>query len=390
MLIDTHCHYLPQALLSALMQRRAYPRVTGAGTAFGASTPPAGNAAPAGGATTGVEAANGPNAAIDASTVAAGNAEPGASAGLTMEYGVHCAPGPITPKLTDIDVILAEMDDARIDHSVLSVTIPGVDWLEPADAAAVAHACNAETAAHCAAHPDRLSGLAVVPLQAPDEAVAVLRAAVALGCKGAMVYSNVAGDHLDTPARRRFFDAAAELHLPIMLHPTYPLCAPTVAAYGLVEIAGFLFDTTTATLRLICDGLYERHPDFKLIVPHVGSLTPYFAGRIDYFARARPSFAGGLAERIDEHLRKLLIDTACFSPPALKLALDFFGVEQVMFGSDHPFWPMALAGDVLDALDLSAADRAKIEHENAMRLLAIAIETSPRGGLDESPSTLTG
>jgi aminocarboxymuconate-semialdehyde decarboxylase len=322
MLIDMHCHYLPQALLRPLRRRGSTPR------------------------------------AVD-------------QEGKTViEYGPRSAV-PLHPGFTDVDVILEGMAQAGIDHSVLSVTIPGVDWFDHDEAIAIADECNRETADLCRMHADRLSGLATVPLQYPDEAGDVLRRAVEMGLKGAMIYSNVAGGHLDDPDRRRFFDAAAELDVPVLLHPTYPLCAPAVAVHGMIEIAGFLFDTTTAALRLVFDGLYERHPDFKFIVPHAGSLIPYFVGRIDYFGQIRPGSTGQLSTVASEQIRKFHVDTVCNWPPALELALDFFGIDKVMVGSDHPFWPMSMATEVLDSLDLAPGDRAKIEYGNASRLFRL-------------------
>lgn len=322
MIIDMHCHYLPQALLRGLKRRGSSPRISDR----------------------------------DGVTV--------------IDYGPRSAV-PLRPEFTDPDIILREMDEAGVDHSVLSVTIPGVDHFEAGDASALADECNQETASLCQAHPGRLSGLATVPLQFPDEAADVLRRAVDMGLKGAMVYSNVAGGHLDEPERRRFFDTASELDVPILLHPTYPLCAPNVAVHGMIEIAGFLLDTTTAALRLIFDGLYERHPDFKFIVPHAGSLIPYFVGRIDYFGEIRPGSTGDLSAPAGEHIRKLYVDTVCNWPPALELALDFFGVEKVMLGSDRPFWPVSMAANVLDELELDPGDRAKIEYENAAKLFQL-------------------
>jgi predicted TIM-barrel fold metal-dependent hydrolase len=322
MLIDMHCHYMPTVLMRALERRKTAPRIADReGRPF-------------------------------------------------IEYGPRSA-FLITPEFHTAELILERMEAAGVDHSILSVTIPGVDWFDPAEAEAIADACNDETAAIVARHPDRFSGLATVPLQSPDRAAAVLRRAVGIGLKGVMIFSNVAGGHLDEPARRAFFDAAAELDVPVLLHPTYPLCAPTVSAYGMIEIAGFLFDTTAAALRLVFDGLYERHPEFKFIVPHAGSLIPYFVGRIDHFGAARPGSTGAIKGPASEHIRRFYVDTVTDWAPAVRSCLDFFGVDRVMYGSDHPFWPMSSAHGVLDELMLSEVDRAKIDHENAIRLFEL-------------------
>jgi predicted TIM-barrel fold metal-dependent hydrolase len=289
-----------------------------------------------------------------------------------IEYGAGSIT-PLTPVFFEPELILEQMDQAGIDHAVLSVTIPGVDWLHPEDGEEVADASNHETAAIVARHPNRFSGLATVPLQAPERAADVLRRAVKMGLKGAMIYSNVAGGHLDEPPCRVFFETAAALDIPILLHPTYPLCAPSVMRLGMIEIAGFLFDTTTAALRLVFDGLYDRHPDFKFIVPHAGSLLPYFVGRIDHFGRARPGSTGEIQGAAGDHIRKLYVDTVCEWAPAVRFCCDFFGVDRILHGTDHPFWPMPLGPRLLDQLELSAEDRAKIEHKNAARIFRIQL-----------------
>ena len=324
MLIDVHSHYLPKELARALERRAVPPRITTrAGQVF-------------------------------------------------IEYG-EGSTTPLLPVFTEPELILEGMDAARIDHAVLSVTIPGVDWLDPDDGEEVADAANYETASIVAKYADRFSGLATVPLQDPERAVAVLQRAMGMGLKGVMIYSNVAGANLDDPSFRIFFAAAAMLDAPVMLHPTYPLCAPTLMTGALMEMAGFLFDTTTAALRLVLDGLYERHPDFKFVVPHTGGYIPYFAGRIDYVAGARPGGGGALTDYPSKHLKKLYVDTVSGSPPAVRFCCDFFGVDRVMHGTDHPFWPMRLGPMALDGAGLSPADRARVEHENAARLFGIQV-----------------
>ena len=82
------------------------------------------------------------------------------------------------------------------------------------------------------------------------------------------------------------------------------------------------------------------------------------------------------SERADP---QVFVDTVCNWPPALKLTLDFFGVDKLMLGSDHPFWPMSMATEVLDSLHLSPVDRAKIEYENAARLFQLPVTLTSVG-----------
>lgn len=295
-----------------------------------------------------------------------------------IEYGEGSVQ-PLAPVFSDPSQILERMDEAAIDHAVLTVTIPGVDWLAPAEGEEVALAANEETAAIVKRQPSRFSGLATVPLQDGERAVRVLQHASELGLKGAMIYSNVAGGRLDDRSRRAFFDAAAELELPVMLHPTYPLCAPSVMGGGLMEMAGFLFDTTTAALRLVFDGLYERHPAFKFLVPHAGSVIPYLLGRIDMVATTRPGASGALTVPPSEHVKRFYVDTVTGSAQTVRFCCDLFGVDRVMHGTDHPFWPMRSGSSLLDGLGLSREERDMVEHENAIRLFGLQVRTGKAG-----------
>jgi len=293
-----------------------------------------------------------------------------------VAYGPGAA-YPLVDAMVDIDAKLAAMDEGDVGASVLSVNIPGLDLFEAADAPAVARALNDELGDLVRAHPDRLAALAVLPMQAPDAAAEELTRAVDAGLQGAMVYSNVAGRTLDEPDFRPVFAAAAEADAPILIHPTYPLSAASLDAYALIPVLGFLFDTSTATLRLILDGVYDRHPDLKLILGHVGGVLPYIVGRIDYESGRIPGGTGALTVPPSEHLRKLYVDTVSNWPPALTLALAFFGADRILWASDHPFWDPHKTHEALAALDLDADAQQRIEHDNVVSLFPLLEDSAP-------------
>jgi predicted TIM-barrel fold metal-dependent hydrolase len=89
-------------------------------------------------------------------------------------------------------------------------------------------------------------------------------------------------------------------------------------------------------------------------------------------ARARPGAMGALTEAPSEHIRRFYVDTVTASPRSVRYCSDFFGVDRVMHGTDHPFWPMASGPRLLDECGLALRERAKIAHENAARLFGIA------------------
>ncbi|MGH2869929.1 MAG: amidohydrolase family protein [Solirubrobacteraceae bacterium] len=321
--IDVHSHYLAASLVDALQRRTELPRVS-----------------------------QGPN-------------------GRQIEYGqgnIH----PVLPAMGDAELRLREMDEQGIDLALLSINVPGVDWFPAADGPSVAREVNDELADLVSRHPDRFMALATLPLQAPEAAAAELERVMAAGFRGAMIYSNVAGQHLDDPTLRVVFDTAAALEAPIFIHPTFPLTAGTVDAFALIPTLGFMFDTTTAALRLVLDGIYERDPGFRLILSHAASLLPQLAGRIDYEAERHSGGRGALSVNPSEQLSLLYTDSVCVWPPALRSTLELVGPERVMFGSDYPFWDPQRTFDTIKACGLSDADLTAIRSENARRLFGLS------------------
>jgi aminocarboxymuconate-semialdehyde decarboxylase len=267
---------------------------------------------------------------------------------------------PLWREAVDLDAVAERMQQSDIDTSILTVITPSVEGLPPDEGIAVARACNDELADATRRYPGTFEAVAALPWQAPDGAIAELERAAWLGLRGAQVPSNIAGERIDAPRFAPVFGAAAELELPIMLHPAYPLSAATVDSYALTTTLGFLFDTTTAALRLILGGLFVRHPDFKLYLVHVGSVLPYLLGRLDYEAARYDGAMGALSEPPSEHVKLLYTDSVCVWPPALRLALEVFGEDRVMFGTDEPFWQTDRAIEAVEALDLPEEKRRRI------------------------------
>jgi aminocarboxymuconate-semialdehyde decarboxylase len=288
---------------------------------------------------------------------------------------VHYGKGnvhPVLPAMGDVELRLREMDEQGIDVAVLSVNIPGVDWFPAADGASVARDINDELANLVTSHPDRFVALAVLSMQDPQAAAAELERTMATGFRGAMVYSNVAGERLDAPERRVVFDTAARLGAPIYIHPTFPLTAATVDAYALIPTLGFMFDTTTAAVRLVLDGLYERHPDFKLVLSHAGSLLPQLAGRIDYEAERHANGRGALRIDPSEQLRLIYTDCVCVWPAALRNAVELVGGERMMYGSDYPFWDPERSFQTMNDSGFDEQLSDAIYHGNAERLFGVS------------------
>lgn len=274
----------------------------------------------------------------------------------------------------DLDERIRVMDEHGIAVQAISLTTPGVHVEERARGIEFARMVNDEFAEAMARHPGRFAPLAALPLHDPQAAVAELERAVSqLGLRGALLFSNVNGRSLDDPEYFPLFEMLAALDVPALLHPTNPANIDAIADYRLTAIAGFLFDTTTAAMRLVFGGVLERLPHLKLILGHLGGTVPYIVERADRGYEAYEECREHITRPPSEYFRRMYYDTVNFNPDALRLALAFVGPERIVFGSDYPHQvgSVGKALDTLRDLDLNERTRAALLGGTAQNLLGV-------------------
>jgi uncharacterized protein len=146
--------------------------------------------------------------------------------------------------------------------------------------------------------------------------------------------------------------------------------APGVTV-GLATAAwGWHIDTANHVLRLILSGAFDRYPRLQLIIGHLGEGLPFMLPRIEL---ALPTEMTKLERPIGAYLRENLYYTFGgfnYLPTFLDLLLQV-GVDRIMFSADYPYASMARARAFLDQLPVSPADKARISHGNAERLLQL-------------------
>jgi aminocarboxymuconate-semialdehyde decarboxylase len=270
---------------------------------------------------------------------------------------------PLHPEIVDLEQHLAGMSTGSIDAEVLTLIPPAVEGFEASAARDVATATNDWLADLCASRPEQFRAVALLPAAQPEAAAEELRRSAGRGLVGGSLLTNVAGARLDEDRFRPIFDAAAELDLPLVLHPAPPKVPEPFVEYGLMTTVGFPVETTVAVVRLVLAGLFDRHPDFKLVAPHVGGTIPFLLGRVDYeWERYR---MGAIASPPSEHLRRVYLDSVNPAPGPIGLAIDLWGEDRILFGTDTPFWDR---GRCIESFELASRDEAareKIYAENA-------------------------
>jgi aminocarboxymuconate-semialdehyde decarboxylase len=258
-----------------------------------------------------------------------------------------------------------------VDRQLISLTCPGTLLESPERSAKLAALVNDAFAEVMATRGNRFTALATLPLNDPSASVAEFERVRKLGFTGCMLMGNVNGVPL---ADRRFWplwERASDAGAVMYIHPTFPLGVEAMQEYWLMPLVGFLFDTTLAAAHLVFAGIPERFPGIKWVLGHLGGTIPYLAERLDRGFNAFAECRKDLKLPPSEHLKRFYYDTVNFDPAALRLAIEFAGVEQILAGSDYPHQigsiPKMLGA--IRGLGLPPADEAKILGGNAARLL---------------------
>jgi len=276
---------------------------------------------------------------------------------------------------------LAAMDAAGIDMQVLSVVLPTPRMLPAQIAVPLAAKVNGELHAMVTAHPDRFAAFATLPVTVPDAAAAELERAVGeLGFAGSMISGTIGGRFLDDPFFSPVLETAARLNAPVYLHPgpppkpvadVYYAGFPDPVSQALATAAyGWHYETSLHAVRMIIGGVFDRQPELKVIIGHLGEGIPFHLARID---DTLPPSAVRLAKPVSRYFREhfWVTTSGYFYDGPFRLAQETFGNERLIFSVDYPFADNRRARDWFDRLDLAPEVREKIAHGTADELLGL-------------------
>jgi aminocarboxymuconate-semialdehyde decarboxylase len=225
-------------------------------------------------------------------------------------------------------------------------------------------------------YPDRLWASAAVPLTDTRMAIEVLDHAVGkLGLMGVNIPGSVGDDpRIDAERLEPFYARVEELGIPMFLHPTDAVFVEMLEGYnGALHLSlGRVIEVSVAASRLILSGLTERHPRLKVVLSHTGGALPYQSGRMDKNTRK-----ANLPQPASAYMKRMYTDTVSPHAMGMKFAIDYYGIDHVMYGSDYPCWSPEEALNLLHTLGLSAEEQRKIFYENARRILGLREAGTP-------------
>ncbi|OBT86007.1 hypothetical protein VE02_06393 [Pseudogymnoascus sp. 03VT05] len=236
------------------------------------------------------------------------------------------------------DERIQDLDKGNVSLQVISHS-PGTRSL------AVCSAANDELAAAISKNPTRMAGFATLPMKEPAQAAKELERCVRdLAFVGALVDNHADGQFYDDERFWIVFEKANELDVPIYIHPTYAAdsmmdhykgnyedaIAVALSAYGW----GWHADTGLHILKLFASGLFDRFPEVKIVIGHMGELLPFQLERViaisDRFGKKR-----GLREVWNKNI--WITTSGMFALAPLACLLQTTSIDRVLYSVDYPF-----------------------------------------------------
>lgn len=295
----------------------------------------------------------------------------------------------LSARLLDIhEKRLRLMDAHGIEMMLLSLNAPAVQAIaDPKKANEIAVKANDYLAEQVAKRPDRFQALAALPMQDPDIAIRELQRCVKdLGFVGSLVNGfsqindlNVAV-YYDLKQYWPFWAENEKLDVPFYLHPRNPLPADAKIYDGHPWLLGptwaFGQETAVHSLRLMASGLFDQHPNLKIVLGHMGEGLPYSMWRVDNrngWVKEPPRYPA--KKKLGEYFQNnfWLTTSGNFRTQTLIDAILEIGADRILFSTDWPFENIDHAADWFDVATISEADRIKIGRTNTEKLFKLKL-----------------
>jgi predicted TIM-barrel fold metal-dependent hydrolase len=266
------------------------------------------------------------------------------------------------PPIVTVEMLEGVMDRYAIDRAVVSVGPPGLFFGDQAQAGELARLVNEAMAAIRDRDPEKFAALGMVPLPSVDAALAELEFLLdTLSLDGVILTTHVAGVYLGDAALDPLMAELDRRAAYVFIHPTIPVNG--VALKHPAWLYEFPFDTVRAVANLIYGGTFERYPNIRWQVAHLGGAAPFLAHRIASLADREPDQAQAAPAGTLEYLSRLYYDTGLSNNEiAVRTARMVAPFDHLLFGTDWPYLAMPDApGDPAPGLAHLGAERAALD-----------------------------
>ncbi|MFD1418671.1 amidohydrolase family protein [Companilactobacillus keshanensis] len=204
--------------------------------------------------------------------------------------------------------------------------------------------------------------VAMLPMNSISESLKIIEDQVAKNSEliGVQLFTRALNKPITSDEYEPIFAKLSKLNIPVWLHPVFD---ETRNDNNIVF--SWEYELTQVMYDFVKKGFFQRYPNLKIIVHHAGAMVSFFSQRIKYI----------MSPTEYNDFKKFYVDTAILgNSKALDLAVDFFGDDHVLFGTDAPFgiMPYGATNEIItaiDAMNISDTQRNMIFHDNFQNII---------------------
>jgi len=277
----------------------------------------------------------------------------------------------------DIEAQARMMEESGIEKALLSYPTSDAH-LKLGSISEVAHIYNDNVGKILKHYPDKFIGAAILSIDNSKDMLEELkRATEKLGFKAVSLASSYNGIYLDDKLFLELYKVAEKENIPIFVHPQIvnPIGLERIKDPLLTPVIEYVFDTTISVGKLLMSDILKDFPRVKFIFSSFGGVIAHLSGRFDatYQMLRGINFVKDLGALPTTYLKNIYVDTGGDTNKLnFMAALEFFGPEHILWGSD---WPakkdIAASLNAVNSLEISEQDKEKILGGNIERLLAL-------------------
>ncbi|MBR3168116.1 MAG: amidohydrolase [Erysipelotrichaceae bacterium] len=287
------------------------------------------------------------------------------------------------PAMCGVEQRLKEMEENEIAMQFLMSGTNGFDFIDDADEAVrKTTAFNDYLRSTVQRYPDKFRAFGSLPMVSPE---AMAEEARRLSSMKEFAGANISGvrldnDYIDDERYNPFWEAVNEISADgrfyLYLHPCETPDNILALYRGCEVLNGSTWswgsDTAAFLLRMVFTGLFDRYPNVRIILGHLGEMLPYTLDRVDARWKISPLDSRNSRKPSSYFKTNVYITTSGnASVPALKCAIDVMGADRILFAVDYPFEENREYAEFIENADISEKDREMICYKNAERLFGL-------------------
>jgi len=267
------------------------------------------------------------------------------------------------PNWTDIEAQLKGMEESGVEKAILHY--PTTDaHIKLSDEEKAAKLYNDGLSKVIRNYPHKFIGLGVLPVQDKERMLYELkRCRKDLGLRGISLAASYNGIYLDDKRFYPLYEEAQGENIPIFVHTQTinPIGFERVNDPLLTPVVEYVFDMTMCVSKMMMSGVFVHFPGLKFIFAHFGGVLPFLKDRFDtvYTMLRMRNIVKDLGQAPSAIFKNIYCDTSAVkSKNILKMALDTFGAEHLLWGSDFPA-NKDVQGSIKAIRELDAPDEQK-------------------------------